>query len=632
MKKIKLILILLIFSLFIFPNKAKALGEGETKKLYMNFNIEEDGSLKVYEVAKLNPNYNGRIRTLAYKNVNTKHFTGIKSDFEGSDIYNADSIIDEKIGSIKSDNINPKDLSNLKNIKFFQQTYIDKTGESGFYNENITQDGVYLKIYNNSTTAEDFYLEYTYKNAAVVHNDVAEVSWNILSNNYNDAIEELIVYVNLPKEDKSMRVWLRGPLHGTVERINDKQAKITYHGLNANNAVSFRMMFDKSLIPYSIKHSYINGKENILEVEQKAADIANAQREKAKLKELIIKLSIIIWYVIFIIVMFLLYKKKKELEQSDFNIDYLREFPADYGPEIVEYLISKKITDKAMSASILNLINKKALTVEQIPDDKKNYKFIKVENAKDLTESEEKLISMLIDNIGNEKEVTLKEIKEYGNTYSKGKDFLKLYDDWKNTIIKEAEKEDFFIKPPFIVSIAILICLLGIFITIIYMFSLTFFILGYLCIIIAVIGLIYIGKLIFRSKKGVLHYKKWLALKKFMEDFGTMDEKELPEIIVWEKYLVYATVLGCADKLEKDMKTRFDQMNLTEENYPEFYAYGYYNRLYLYSTLNSGIRNSIHSTYYHSVASTTSSSGSGFGGGASMGGGSFGGGGGGGHF
>ena len=429
-----------------------------------------------------------------------------------------------------------------------------------------------------------------------------------------------------------MRVWLRGPLDGIVKRINDKQAKITYHGLNPNNAVSFRMMFDKSLVPNATKYSNVDGKQNILLVEKEAAELANQQRERAKLIQLIFKLSIIIWYIVFIIVMFLLYKKKKELEKCDFNMDYLREFPADYGPEVVEYLISKKITDKAMSASILNLINKKALTVEQIPDDKKNYKFTKVENVKDLTASEEKLIYMLIDKIGNKKEVTLKEIKDYGNSYSKGRDFLKLYNDWKNTIIEASDKEEFFINSPFIASIAILICVLGIFLTIICMFNTTFFILGYLCIIVAVLGLIYIGKIIFRSKKGVLHYKKWLALKKFMEDFGTMDEKELPEIIVWEKYLVYATVLGCADKLEKDMRTRFDQMNITEDNYPEFFAYGYYNRLYLYSTLGSSIRNSVHSSYTHSVASTTASNSSGFGGGASMGGGSFGGGGGGGHF
>ena len=36
-----------------------------------------------------------------------------------------------------------------------------------------------------------------------------------------------------------------------------------------------------------------------------------------------------------------------------------------------------------------------------------------------------------------------------------------------------------------------------------------------------------------------------------MLDFGRMDTKDLPEIVLWEKYLAYAVTLGCADKLAK---------------------------------------------------------------------------------
>ena len=69
MKKINIFLIILI-GIFLFPFNVDALMEGETKKLYLNFNILEDGSMKVYEVADLMPSYNGRYRTLSYKNLN----------------------------------------------------------------------------------------------------------------------------------------------------------------------------------------------------------------------------------------------------------------------------------------------------------------------------------------------------------------------------------------------------------------------------------------------------------------------------------------------------------------------------------------------------------------------------------
>ena len=32
---------------------------------------------------------------------------------------------------------------------------------------------------------------------------------------------------------------------------------------------------------------------------------------------------------------------------------------------------------------------------------------------------------------------------------------------------------------------------------------------------------------------------KWTAFKKFLNDFGSFDVKELPEIKLWERYLVF---------------------------------------------------------------------------------------------
>ncbi len=635
MKKINIILIIFI-SILLFPFNVDALSEGETKKLYLNFNILEDGSMKVYEVAELLPSYNGRIRTLSFKNINASEFTGKKEDFEGSSIYNADSISNIKISDIDINKVNPKNLNNLELGNTYTRTYIDSVGESNLFMQNETEDGYYFKIFNPSTTSRAFYMEYTYDNVAVVHNDVAELAWNILGDSYDDNIEELIAYINLPKEDKSMRVWLRGPLDGNIKRVDDKTAKITYKNLERNNAISFRIMFNKSLVPYSTKHSNIDGKANILETEKKAADIANKQRERARLIQNTIRFITIGWYITIIVLIVLVFKKKKELEQCEFNQDYLRDFPADYSPGVVEYLIDKKITDKSLSAAILNLINKKVITVDSVESDKNDYIFKQDEKTKEnITESEKYVLEMLFSIIGDKNGVTLKRIKNYSDPHNTTS-FFNTYNNFINSIKTEANKEDFFRNPPTINVITLVVSILGCIITVMNISYETDFLLGFIAFIPSIVTVIIVMMQKYRSKKGVLHYKKWMALKHFMEDFGTMDEKELPEIIVWEKYLVYATVLGCADKLERDMRTRFENMNITEDMYPDFYVYGYYNRMYLYSSLHTGISHGIHNSYSNAVsnrvASSSNSSGSGFGGGASFGGGSFGGGGGGGHF
>ena len=631
----KLILYLTIISIFLIPSKVSALREGETEKLYMNIDILENGSLKVKEYAVLKPNFNGRYRSLRYKNNNAQTFTGSKEDFDGSDIYNAFSISNLIVGDAKL-NLKSDAIKNMTIEDTFEEIYSDINNDK-VYLKSAREDGIDLKIYNSSDNNRAFFLEYTYDNVAVVHNDIAEVAWNILGENYEDNIEELIVLLNLPKEDKNMRVWLHGPLDGVIKRINDKQAKITYHNLPKNNAVSFRMMFSKTLIPQANKYSNINGKENILEVEQKAADAANKQREKAKIIQNTVKYLVLIWYVMFIGVMAIVLKDKKIREKCDFNHDYLRDFPADYGPEIVEYLIYKKVSDDGLSASILNIINKRAITTETLEGEKDNYTLTMIPDKCDsLTESEKQVVNILFNIIGTKDKVTLKQIKEFGSRYDGGHKFLMAYNKWKSTVTQEAEQEQFYTSMPFVCLFECLLGIIGVFLTFICAIIESSFILGYISAVVGIIGIIYVCSLKYMTPKGVLHYKKWMALKKFMLDFGNMDEKELPEIIVWEKYLVYATVLGCADKLRKDMKTRFDQMNITESTYPDFYYLGYYDHMFLHHSLTRSISSGIHQTYTNSissnVANSISSSGSGFGGGAVGGGGSFGGGGGGGHF
>ena len=135
-----------------------------------------------------------------------------------------------------------------------------------------------------------------------------------------------------------------------------------------------------------------------------------------------------------------------------------------------------------------------------------------------------------------------------------------------------------------------------------------------------------------KTQKGSEHYARWNAFKNFLDDFGSFELKELPEIILWERYLVYATIFGLADKVEKSMNVYISEMNIdaTSDYYPMFF---YIN---LGPTIHSSVNNAINSAYQRQSANyanshSSYSSGGGFGGGFSSGGG-FGGGGGGGRF
>ena len=109
-----------------------------------------------------------------------------------------------------------------------------------------------------------------------------------------------------------------------------------------------------------------------------------------------------------------------------------------------------------------------------------------------------------------------------------------------------------------------------------------------------------------------------------MSEFSLMKEREVPELVLWEKYLVYATVFGISEKVLKQLKVVYPQ--LSDEQYM---ANGY---TYLYLINSRSFRTSFISTLNTSVGTsytslTNYSSGAGSGGGFSSGGG-FGGGGG----
>ena len=130
-----------------------------------------------------------------------------------------------------------------------------------------------------------------------------------------------------------------------------------------------------------------------------------------------------------------------------------------------------------------------------------------------------------------------------------------------------------------------------------------------------------------RTKKGNEDYVRWNAFKNFLKDFGTFDTKELPQIVLWERYLVYATVFGLADEVEKAMNTKISEYPDVYANYAMYYSY---NDIHIAHHINHAINSSINTANVAASRNATGASGSGFGGGFSSGGG-FGGGGGGGH-
>ena len=115
--------------------------------------------------------------------------------------------------------------------------------------------------------------------------------------------------------------------------------------------------------------------------------------------------------------------------------------------------------------------------------------------------------------------------------------------------------------------------------------------------------------------------KKLLGLKIFLEEFSEMKNKEPIEVHLWDEYLMFASVLGIADKVAKQFK------NL----YPQVYEQSNFDYRYIYFINDISRTSVVAASGARSAAQSYSSGGGGFssggGGGGSFGGGGFSGGG-----
>ena len=738
MKRIKMVLIFII-ALLVVSLANNVFADNETTKLlYQDITINEDGSITVREAAWLNGEYNGRLREIDFKNTYATTFTGIYSNFAGNtDIYNGTGMKNIKVYDISQENFDSiDDIENVETI--YEEVKRASNGKYGIYELTEDSSGMDFKIYCPDNKNKVICIEYTINNAVVVHNDVAELYWNVLGDYFEENIQDFQVLIHLPREDNDVRIWSHGPLTGRNEILDSRTLYFEDKNVDNYTPETVRVMFNKDLVPLATKKSNVDGRENILKYEEMMADTANRDRENEKLeleneaseavldleeypsmyrynyalelvneldetseekqnflvrientKDLVnedwkeeleyslesltdsnymfltrnrlddfkeeieegfdvetkekyldicekleeilevkqARIRTILTTIVIVTNIALgviaIYKLIKVInERHKFKGNYYRDFPSEDNPNVLEYLMKRKSTNIGFSATILNLINKKVISYEKNPNNEDIILILENENYTG-TSAEVIVLDVLFNMVGKDNKCNIKKLKNYGKSINRAKRLIKKIDEFKKVTKEEVGFKEYFKENGLSITYTILT-------SINYVFSLfmafgVFYglnnyglqVLEYL-IGVSLINIIYliIGlKDKNRTSKGKEEYSKWLAHKRFLKVFSNFEEKDLPEITLWEKYLVTATVLGCADKVEKKMK-----MYITTNTSDVDTNLLIYHSINLGITreLNNSVRTAIH-TSSESISTSSYSSGGGFGGGSSGG-------------
>lgn len=571
MKKILFFLVLLFI-----PFSANA----DSASMYADMKIQKNGDIHVKQALILEGTYNAFELGLMYKY------------YDEFAIYSAEKteIISVCEADIKGFN------TVYSSGQCFRRVSSANLGDRRVYTLGKNGDIVLVDMFNPSSYGQKaFLIEYILRDVVVRHNDIAEIRIELLSKNFDEYFDVFEYRFSFADEVQDLKIWGHGPYYGEAEILSNKQASFKISNFKAED-LDARLTFDLDIVSESNKESNLdNMLQTIIDEETALADEANYCRELANTdvdryqieclhyddsyyessnpgltftKDEIRNNFIlaIVWLVGLGIVVFTLYKKHDKEHRPVNKLLYFRDFPNDYSPDTVQYLIDKKVDSRALSASILDIIRKKGFTVEKTEAPAGFFKrskedFILTKNDEPdeaLTESEGKVVQLMMDNFSFDKK-TFKTttINDLIMRESAARRFLKSYEKWVDESVSFAKKEELleehgtFWMPIIYAFIPVIATFMGQFLQIV--------------LLPASIGLVFYTLSIKKyTHKGLDLFEKWSGLKRFLKDFGSFKDKDLPEVYLWEKYLVYATLFGYADRVKDILRVKMAEMNLNE--------------------------------------------------------------------
>ena len=272
------------------------------------------------------------------------------------------------------------------------------------------------------------------------------------------------------------------------------------------------------------------------------------------------------------------YKRKKQLFEPSQKIDYYRDIPSDADPNFIRQLVfndnKDSVGEDGFASVLLSLIHKKIVELEIKDPNKKQIPsntLIKVNPDGQAVSPIEKQYLDLIYRHTKDDQITLKELQDkIEQDYSYTDAFVKRVDssikqygvvnNYYQKLRYKAPKENMN-------GLGIFFLILGILFTIIanvliYESRLdlafgAFFIFGFAIIISGIYLMIASKKYILFTQFGVDEKEKWQALYRFLNNETLMVERGVQDIVIWEKYLIYATAFGISHKVIKAFKMKF---------------------------------------------------------------------------
>lgn len=560
----------------------------------------------------------------------------------------------------QADDMNPTSsryqAEGIKNIEVYTSNYgFDSMSKSYVENESNLQNGMSgaysltdsisngnrlrIKAYSPAEEGSYKYIKYVYdvENVAATYSDgISEVYWNFVGKDWQCEIDNLEVNISFENtvQDSSIKLYPHSYADIYESNINDGKITFKVKNIGSGTAVDSRIV-----VPFGVIYNYSkeiknNYDYNLLgDIENKMA----IDKQKYHYSNILLFCTIILSIVSIIYIIVLAVKNASTGKKSLKKVDYTTYIPDKYSLGEYKALQGWSIgflDPQLLLATILDLSSRKYIImdaqkkVKKIAFDNVEYDYYMTinENMKvgSLNSYEITVLNWIfnegltdtidLDKLKGKKVELNKRFKEIGSKYKETMAYRKLCKKYNSDYT-----EKMYEKPPKKLYNVVLWYIL---IISVLTFANVFFVspsimevkipIVSVSLVMLFITAVMMSLIVYSSRKlkpeYIDGYNELLGLRRYLRDYSLIKERYPIEVVLWERYLVFATLFGIAQKVAKEFKEE-----LIKQGYDNHYIY------VNYPVLNVAVNSYAISSAV--AASTGTSSSGGYSGGGSGGGG-----------
>jgi uncharacterized membrane protein len=416
-------------------------------------------------------------------------------------------------------------------------------------------------------------LHYVVANAVETYTDVAEIYWQFIGYDWDEASNQVSLTLTLPapasftKESGDIRAWGRGPLDGETRIEENGSVVFTIPRLSGGSWAEAQVLFPVSWVSgMPIEHDREHLQERLDEMKawEEERDTINSL---LPMRVLDLTPAALLPLVV-LAAAYVLYLAKGREYKPKFREKYWRDRPSDDHPVVVGALHNwGAIFSRDLTATLMHLTNLKVISIDKgwvtdrVTGERKEDYYLSVDRdawARLTNPIDTKALTLVFDTLGyGEDPLSFSTIEK--RAYGEPGAFKSALDDWADAVKEVVASQGFFeksgnvLKPVYLV-VAFLV-MASIFLNrdanIPALFSSIF------CgMAISVLGF----KMQRRNPAAAELNARCEALRNWLRDFSNLHEAIPTDVKVWDHFLVYAVVFDVADKVVEQLSLSVPQV------------------------------------------------------------------------